>query len=62
MRSAVIAALLLFCSALAAENLYKWDTGFESGNHDIQYYQQFGKMIRTVPGNGGHCRRAAEGR
>ena len=55
MRSAVIAALLLFCSALAAENLYKWDTGFESGNHDIQYYQQFGKMIRTVPGNGGRC-------
>jgi hypothetical protein len=33
MRSAVIATLLLFSSVLAAENLYKWDTGFESGNH-----------------------------
>ena len=55
MRSAVIVILACFTSALFAENLFKWDTGFETGNHDIQYYQQFGEMIRTVPGNGGRC-------
>lgn len=55
MRCAVIVILACFTSALFAENLFKWDTGFETGNHDIQYYQQFGEMIRTVPGNGGRC-------
>ena len=55
MRFAVIVTWSLFCSVLTAGNLLKWDTGFETGVHDIQYYQQFGKMIRTVPGNGGRC-------